>query len=472
LLSPSGVPVSRFRAIRCAWLTASPGLQGGKAEMNHTVFARKRFQPLWIALIACLIGAVVLLGYRSLPLTLYCLQHHMPIPYFFPDSEHYVAIAEGHISEVASPYSKRVLFPWMAGELAREFSIRLDLAFLALNFFAFIVLAYCSAALLQRLKVNPWWILLMLVTPLPLECLQRAFLPDLFHMALLSIFLLLVACDWAKSALVVLFLAFLARDNTLILCLVACYAGWRFRDRLWYWGGMIVLTAGLACESLFVRLGQPNRHHLPELLYMALFVPCSFLGNIFGIVLWTNTGGEDGIPLLHWHIPPELQIGADHDAYLGYDQFRCIETFAALFTVFGCGPIFLFYLWKKLEPFKSWPLAVQLAFAYGLISYFLGLTVGRSGTFRLIGYAWPLYWIALPYFLSKTKFRFSTAEIAFLILASLVTAWIPNLEGLGGLDKKVTFWLLGVPFLYGATAICFCRIMQRGKVISKSELPP
>jgi hypothetical protein len=104
---------------------------------------------------------------------------------------------------------------------------------------------------------------------------------------------------------------------------------------------------------------------------------------------------------------------------------------------------------------------VQLAGVYGVISYFMGTSLGRTGTFRLIGYSWPLFWIALPYLLSRSGLNIRFAENLFLVTASLVTAWIPNLSNFVGLNHTVTFWLFGIPILYVATAVCLNRIELR-----------
>ena len=161
-------------------------------------------QPLWIALAACLLAAVVLLGNRHLPLTQPAQQLGMPMPYAVADSQYYIAIAQGDIADVPSPYCKRVLYSLIAGGLAKGFHVAMGNAFVDLNFGVFALLAYALAALLQKAEVNPWWTLLALSTPLPLESLQRAYLPDLFHMALLALFFLLLAYQLEGFALITL----------------------------------------------------------------------------------------------------------------------------------------------------------------------------------------------------------------------------------------------------------------------------
>ena len=190
---------------------------------------------------------------------------------------------------------------------------------------------------------------------------------------------------------------------------------------------------------------------------MMFLVPCSFLGNLFGLVLGTNAGGIEGTVFFHCHIPRALQFGIDHEAYAGFRFFRALETYAALLTVFGSGPLFIWYLWKKTDRIKDWMLPMTIAFVYGLVSYFLGTTVGRSGTFRLVGYAWPLFWIVLPYMFARAQVKFGRWEITFLAAAFLLVAWMPNLENLEGIARGVTWWLLLIPILYVASALVLKR---------------
>ena len=438
-------------------------MNGGHATGRHPSHA------LRVALVASLIGAIALVGHHYLPLTLNSQQQGMPIPYVAAalDTNHYIAIAEGRISEVPTPFSKRVLFPWMAGEVSRGFHMPLALAFVELNFLAFILAGYCLAAILQKLKVNPWWAVLFLVTPMPLECLQRAYIPDLFHMALLALFFLLLTYEWETPALGVLLAAFLTRDNTLIFCMVLCCLAWLARRKFLFWGGIFVFCAGIFCESWFSRMGRPNPHHLPEFLYMFSLVPCDFLSNVLGIVVWTDASSYENVtPLAHWHIPPALQFGADREVYLAYTWLLSLHTFVYLATLFGCGPLVLRHLMKQAPATKKWIFPVQLAFYYGLISYVLGTSLGRTFASRMIGYGWPLFWIVLPYLFLQAGLKIRLEEKVFLISASLLTAWLPNLEGLDGLDQRVTFWLLGIPVLYMGTALCLDRVRNRREFVT------
>ena len=413
----------------------------------------------------------MLLAHSYLPLTLVRKQVDPVVPYMYADSDKYIAIAKGRIAEVASPYSRRVLYPLLAANFARIFHMPIGASFAEINLLAFIFMAYCLAALLQQLGVKAWYVVLVLLTPLPLESLQRAYLPDLFHMALSSLFFYLVACGRDKLAVITLMLCFLARENTILICLIVGFVAWRYNRKLLALGAVMVLLVGLACDARFVHLGEPNRHHLPEFIYMAFFVPCSFLGNVLGVVIWTNSTPDEGGPwLLHWQIPHALQFGADHDVYIAYEWMRAFQTGISLTTLFGCGPVFLWYLWKKF-PFKlHWNIILQITFVYGLLAFLSGTSLGRTGTSRLIGYAWPLFWIALPCLVLQAKIKLRVVEAWFLIILSLIITWVPNFAGFWGQELRARIGLMAIPLLYIATIYCLNRIARAANISTNPKL--
>ena len=111
-------------------------------------------------------------------------------------------------------------------------------------------------------------------------------------------------------------------------------------------------------------------------------------------------------------------------------------------------------------PLRTWPLAVQIAFVYGLISCLLGTSLG-TGVFRLVGYGWPLFWLALPYLLLKCNLDFQRRDVLLLVIYSLVAAWLPNAQGLRDPSPQYTLWLLGLPLLYFASARCLAKLEAR-----------
>ena len=197
-----------------------------------------------------------------------------PFPYDNSvDSNSYLQIAQGQIGQVESPFSKRVLYPALGGWLAREFHLSLATTFLSMSLLAYALLAFCVAELLRVAINQPWLALLFLLTPQPLIGVQMAYMPDLFHMSLLSLFLLLWWKQAIKSAFIVLFIAFITRENTLLACLFLGYVAWRRREKILLAGALGVLGSGMVVTSFFAKWGLPNRHHMPDFLYLLGKVP-------------------------------------------------------------------------------------------------------------------------------------------------------------------------------------------------------
>jgi hypothetical protein len=421
---------------------------------------RDKGSSVVIALCVLIVGLLTLVCHDSIPVTLRDSQGHRSIPYQeIPDSSKYEDIAEGRISTIESPFTKRLLYPFVAGHLARTVQIPLSSAFLALNSAALLLLAFCLAASLRKMGANPWFAFFCLLTPLPLEALHSACLPDLCHMALVALFLLLVLYEREKCAFIVLLMAFMTRENTLLLCLFTGGIGlWRRRKNLVY-GSLIVLIAGSAFGSWAVRRGLPNTHHWPEFLYLAVRVPHDFLSNVLGIVLQTNVHTVYP-PQFIWKIPPGLQMGLDREIQLSFVWHLPVQTLVVFVSLFGCGPLVVSKLLKKSVPFKNWAPPMQIVFAYGLVSYLLGTSLGANTT-RLIGYGWPLFWLGLPYLWAKSGLGNRIRDAALLISSSFVVAWIPNFEGLRDSPDIFKIWLLGIPVLWVVSSVCLNRLMNR-----------
>src|SRR5262249_15109696 len=136
------------------------------------------------------------------------------------DSQSYYFMATGRYKEVASPFSKRPLYPWLAKGLSHAAGISIELAFMLCNIAAFALLAFCLAALLETLLSTPWPALVLLLTPFPLGRLELGYMPDLFHTALTALFFLLLIKNKTGQALLVLLACFATRESTLLLCLI------------------------------------------------------------------------------------------------------------------------------------------------------------------------------------------------------------------------------------------------------------
>jgi hypothetical protein len=281
-----------------------------------------------------------------------------------------------------------------------------------------------------------------------------------------SVFFLLLLKRRHGWAFVVLTAAFLARENTLLLCLLTGVWGGFRRSKELVYGSVITMVVGMSAGAWLVRLGQPNIHHLPDFVYLALKIPYNFLVNVFGVRIWSDVQPGYGDPFVRWALPSLLQIGNHKEIGLLVNVRLPIQTAMVLLTLFGCGPAFVRPLLKRAGGFRRWPFAVQLACVYGLISYLLGTSLGYA-TYRLIGYGWPLFWVALPFLLGQVSGQFRSLEAWLLMGCFLMVAWLPNVTGFWDLNRCYSLWLLLIPAVYGVVIWRLRLILTRPDVASQ-----
>jgi hypothetical protein len=243
--------------------SASEGSQSGLKWDESS--ARDWSRSLWVVLVVLVAALVILKWHEHLPLYSMADQPHQRLPLMAAiDSESYFLMAKDGPGEVSAPFTKRVLYPWLVRMLSQVTGQPIPDMFLALNFAALLGTAFCLAEMLRITIGRPFMALLFLLTPFPLESFELAYIPDLFHIALVSLFFLLLLREHEKWAVLILFLAFLTRESTLLLCVFAiglALSRGKGRFALAVSG---VLCVGLAASSWLARLGKPNMHHLPD----------------------------------------------------------------------------------------------------------------------------------------------------------------------------------------------------------------
>jgi hypothetical protein len=416
-------------------------------------------QPVLAAVVMAVIGVAVFCGHRQLPLLQEYRDQPLP-PMYHWDSQSYLAMANGQYSEVHSPFSKRALYPFLARAVAAGLGVRLEIAFLGLNLLAFTALAYCLARCLLLAGCDGRLACLFLLTPFPLALLELAYMPDLVYMALTALCFLLLFSERLIWALLVLFIAFVTRESTLLLCLVCAGVGLFRRKRTLVVGSLIVLVAGTLATNYFARLGQPNVHHLPESLYLALKVPYNFILNFLGVHVSSNViPGQP--PLFTWQLPAFLHLGLDREIGVDWDWTRPVATLVVLLALFGTGPLFVWKYFRRNRLSAPAPLAIQVTAIYGLICYVLGPSLGNLID-RLVGYGWPLFWIALPWLVREAGLRLRQRDWYMLGVCYLFCAWWPSLIGFAPdkapLPNPLPNALLLIPYL-----VSFLLLRQRNQ---------
>jgi hypothetical protein len=380
-----------------------------------------------VTFVVLLVGVTVVNWYQSWPLCLFFKD--MPFPFLaFIDSESYRDMALGDFSHVINPFSKRVLYPFLANALTSGQYLDLPSALVFLNLVSLGVMAYCVAACLELVIGNSLIAIPLLLTPFPLESLELAYLPDLFHMALTALFFLCLLKERVGWGLVVLWIAFTARESTVLLCVVCLVVGWWRRERTLALGSLAVIFLGTAATAPFVKLGQPNLHHLPDILYLPLKLAWNFLVNIFGVKIWSDVRAEVGTPIVTWQLPVWLHIGTDRVVGLCLNWKHPANTLITLATLFGVGPVLMARFLRNWRTAQALPTPLLIIGSYGLIAFILGTSLG-DWTERLIGYGWPLFWIILPYLWRQHFHQFASRDLGLLIICYFIVAWWPRLVG-------------------------------------------
>jgi hypothetical protein len=375
----------------------------------------------WLVVIAVALAALVLLLARHGTAPEYDL------PSLAADNAEYLKMAQGHTREVSSPFTRRALYPFLARCLCAGTGLSVTMSFVLLAAASFMLLTYFLARFLILFGLSPWLAAIFVLSPLSLDRIQNCYMPDLFHSSLTVLFFLLIMRKQFLAGLFVLAIAYMARENTLILCLVFGFMAWLRKLYGIALGSGVVILWGTAFGSWAVRQGQPNIHRLPDFLYLGLKMPHQFLKNVLGFRIWTNTL-PFGEPFKMIELPSYLRAGDVHTIGLCYPDWGLpMFTLICLLTLFGTGPLIVWHtrrlrLWAEPHPF-----AIQVVFVYGLLSYFLGTSIG-DWIDRLIGYGWPLFWIAVPYILALMQGQQARLYRWSLLSLGLVP-WMPVVLG-------------------------------------------
>jgi hypothetical protein len=346
-------------------------------------------------------------------------------PEIVPDSDTYRTLALGQAG-VPMPFAARILHPYAVAALAHLLNLPIDTAFAALAFPALLLVAFLLV---------PYWrgkdlaggtfVLPILASPVLVEFFATTHMPDLWHMALVLVFLVAARRRHAALAGGAMAVLMMIRESSLPLAGVAVvlYA-WR-RD----WRMMLACGLGTALgHALTAALAHPaaNIHRMPALAYMALKIPANFLSNILGIALHTDAFSWCASPFVVFRVPSGLNLGNIHEIGLCAPSADLpLMSAAAFVSVFGLLPGLLFGLmarrgWRALPRSDA---GFAIALGYGLLMYGLGTMTGKSIP-RLVGYGWPAFLVALPLLLHRRDGRLSRERVA-LIVVHAVVMWLP-----------------------------------------------
>lgn len=404
---------------------------------------RRSWPALLVSIVCLLAGATAATWHR--------------LPENVADSAFYRELAHGAIDRVPEPFNRRILVPLVVRGLVGLGLFDTDRSFVFCSVLALAIIASVVGCLAARETIHPFWIPAILATPYTLDIFAGAFLPDLFHAALLSaaILALVRKCFWGLATL--LFLATLCRESTVLAATVLVFLALRRRLMPLITGVASAVASALIFVGFLTRHAPGNGHGLPSAVYLAMKVPYNGLKNLLGIEFWSNSfttlpAWQVRNPVWTLSLPEQLRLG--HVREIGLMPWIPVLAFdntTLMLTLFGLWPAVCLAAHGTLKPLPEkgaewndhW---LQWCMVYGTIAFVAGPFLGASVS-RLVGYGWPAFWLAGPVLLRRLA---PAGRLwALLTLGSLGVAWLPLVVAALHLGFFTTRLLVFLPSVIG-----------------------
>jgi hypothetical protein len=390
----------------------------------------------WIAL-ACgvLLGAALAVSIAS---------HEQPF-FHIADSSQYLRLANGNLQGVMQPFASRPLGAMLARAFAELLHLSIHGGFFVEAAISLLVLLAVVCWLMLGTAAPRWMLVAVVAVPTWVTLVQNLVFPDLFYAALLALMLLLLARGHLFAAALMMFPLMLTRESTslTLLCfLLAAWSSLRWRDRI---AAVLAAVAGTVVVSRLAAGAQPNVEHLPEAIYMLAKIPWNFLRNVLGVLPWSDANTElCKVPV--WSFP--FHFGPVHAlGVCGVSFHQQLVAIDVTLGNFGLLPMLLVWLWWRGRRGPTRSLLLRFTLLYGAVSFLLAPVIG-AGFLHLVGYAWPLFLVALPQLFAPFQMSFganrrAAAAVGFFGVhlavcgAAFWTAFLP------GIGVKLALWAVG-----------------------------
>ena len=304
-------------------------------------------------------------------------------------------------------------------------------------------------------------VVLMLVCPVLCQYVTNIYLPDLFYAALLSLLFYALLREQMMFVMLWLFLLQLTRESTLLVSsvlfvLALCRRRWGLATV-----SVAATLAGMAIVALYAQMAKSNIHGMGGLTYLCTKLIANGAANCLGIIVWSDSYARQfpdrysHAPLWRMALPAYLSLGSIRE--MGVYQYlpgQLADTMKCLLTTFGTLPLVLFSCLKRKGIRVLWQSAfpVLLALLIGVLFYCLGPFSGRSVD-RLVGYGWPLFWLAIPLLDAKTLPK-PIGSGLWLYLSSFFCMWWPVLIRESGVGQHGYILFSGILCCYALTWLC------------------
>ena len=375
---------------------------------------------------------------------MYSLSHSESV-FIAGDARFYIGIATGDYSQVMQPFASRQLGALLVTCWMHLLHGTVETGFV-IEGTASIVFTLVAIYYLALKTTAPRWLLFaMAFVPFWPFLLQDLVLPDLWYSALLALLLLLLEEEQMLAAALMMFPLMLSRESTsltLVCFLIAAWRRLRWTDRI---VAVVSAVAGSVVVNHLALRAQPNSEHLPGSIYMLAKVPWNFMNNILGLVPWSNVNTQFcAVPrwAFHFDLGRVQAIGICGFSFLGWADIS-----NAVLSEFGLLPLLLGVLWWRCRKLGTPSVLLRFTLVYGVASLILAPVLGTWFA-RLIGYAWPIFFVALPLLFDRIPYKATTlgrecAGVGFfgahLLLFSVAYRWFWITQ----LEVNLTLWTIG-----------------------------
>ena len=309
------------------------------------------------------------------------------------DARFYLGIVTGDYSQVMQPFASRQLGALVVAALAHAMHWTVERAFIEEGVLSLIVMLVAIYYVALHTRAPRWLLLAIALVPFWGSLLENLVLPDLWYSALLALVLLLLAGEHMLGASLMMFPLMLSRESTsltLICFLIACWGWMRWRDRI---VAVVSAIAGSVLVSHLAARAQPNFEHLPASIYMLAKVPWNFMRNVLGIIPWSNVNTEFCV-VPAW--TTQVHLGRLHAIGIcGVSLAAWVKISQSVLCDFGLLPLLAAVFWWRCRKIAIRNALLRFTLLYGGISLLLAPMLGTWFD-RLLGYAWPLFFVALP----------------------------------------------------------------------------
>ena len=361
------------------------------------------------------------------------------------DARFYIAMATGDYSRVMQPFASRQLGALLVTGCMRLLHCTVETGFLIEGTASIVFTLVAIYYLALKTAAPRWFLFAMAFVPFWSFLLQDLVLPDLWYSALLALLLLMLEEGYLLAAAVMMFPLMLSRESTslTLLCfLIACWRRLRWTDRV---VAVVSALAGSVVVKHLATGAQPNSENLPGSIYMLAKVPWNFMNNVLGLAPWSNVNTQFcAVPRWTW----QIQLGRVHAIGIcGFSVTGWVLISEAVLSEFGLLPLLLGFLWWRGRRLNTPSVLLRFTLVYGVASLLLAPVLGTWFA-RLIGYAWPIFFVALPLLFDRIPHRATTLGrecagpgffVAHMLLFSVAYRWFWVTQ----LEVNLIIWMIG-----------------------------